>query len=213
MAITLKTDKQGLSVIDRARVDKNWTALALSWCEKANVSLSTLKRFRERKAIQKDAFIAICQAVGIDNWQQVVAGAHSDVSILMRRYRQSKRVIAEEVLSNLKSLDARLEFVAQTFSNDPVEAQRQIEHLTMPGNSEQATCAGRNYHPLDCNQQSHPSGVDNLGTAPIKDRQKEPREKEYREKDHRAAATPSACHRYPIKIEANVSIIQILMEI
>ena len=128
MAITIKTDKEGLAIIDQERINKNWTALSTAWCNEANVSVSTLKRFRERKAIQKDAFIAICQAVGIHDWSRVVALKSKRVSVLQRSYQQSKKVIAEEVLSNLSSLEARLEFVAQTFADDPVEAQRQAAY-------------------------------------------------------------------------------------
>lgn len=127
MAITLKTDRKGLAIVDRARVRQDWTALSMAWCDQAKVSLSTLKRFREKKAIQKDAFISICHAVGIYNWQSVVADSLKDVAVLQRRCRQSKRVIAEEVLSNLSSLEARLAFVAQAFEDDPTEAKRQIE--------------------------------------------------------------------------------------
>lgn len=73
MAITLKTDKKGLAIIDRARIHKSWSALAVAWCQEANVSVSTLKRFRERKAIQKSSFISICQAVGVEDWERVIA--------------------------------------------------------------------------------------------------------------------------------------------
>lgn len=173
MAITLRTDKQGLAIIDRARVKKNWTALAIAWCNQANVSISTLKRFRERKAIQKDAFISICRAVGINDWQQITADSTNEVSVLQRKCRQSKRVIAEEVLSNLDSLDARLKFVAQIFSDDPAEAQAQMERLQRKSENRQAadgTCS------------------ENPNLTPL-------------------------CSHYPLKIEANVSIIQIMMEV
>lgn len=73
MAITLKTDKKGLAIIDRARIHKSWSALAVAWCQEANVSVSTLKRFRERKAIQKSSFISICRAVGVEDWESVIA--------------------------------------------------------------------------------------------------------------------------------------------
>jgi len=192
MAITLKTDKQGLAIIDQARVRKNWTALAAAWCHQANVSVSTLKRFREKKAIQKDAFIAICHAVDIDNWQQVISktsdktssGTQTEVAILRRNYKQSKRVIAEEVLSNLDSLDARIEFVAQAFSDDPSEAQAQLarQQLNRDANQPSAiTCRDCTPQPEQTNQ---PEG----------------------------SAVETAIH-YPLTLEANVSIIQIMMEI
>lgn len=179
MAITLKTDKQGLAIIDQARIEKNWTALAVAWCNQANVSISTLKRFREKKAIQKDAFIAICQAVGISNWQQIVSGATTDIAILQRKYKQSKRVIAEEVLFNLESLDARIEFVAQFFSDDPSEAQAQMAHQKLASETNQPP------------------------TLSYPDRVTQPED----------AGVQAVFPHYPLKLEANVSIIQIMMEI
>lgn len=179
MAITLKTDKQGLAIIDQARVKKNWTALAAAWCTQANVSMSTLKRFREKKAIQKDAFIAICQAVGIDNWQQIVSATPTEVAMLRRKYQQTKKVIAEEVLSNLDSLDARIEFVAQAFSNDPSEAQAQIARQKQTNETNELLNVSR-------------------------------RSRAAQSKD---ADITSVVSHSPLKVEANVSIIQIMMEI
>ena len=101
MAITLKTDKSGLVIIDRARTRKNWSALAAAWCHAANVSLSTLKRFRERKAIQKDSFIAICKAVGIEDWEMIVADSVDDLSMMRQSSQQAKKLIVEEARSKL----------------------------------------------------------------------------------------------------------------
>lgn len=51
---------------------KRWKATAAFWYEAAGTSLATLKRFRARKAIDIDVFIAICKAVGIEDWEQIV---------------------------------------------------------------------------------------------------------------------------------------------
>lgn len=179
MAITLQTDRQGLAIVDKARVDKNWTALATAWCNQANVSVSTLKRFRERKAIQKDAFIAICHAVGIQDWERVVAGNTQDISVLRRNYRQSKKLIAEEVLSNLVSLDARLDFVEQVFADDPHEVKLET----------------RRQHHLASDAALSPN--ENISREPPKNQSK----------------ISNSLARYPLVLEANVSIIQILMDI
>jgi hypothetical protein len=72
MAVTLKASKQGRRIVDEARKRKGWTALADVWCKAASVSESTLKRFREMKAIEREAFICICKAVGVDNWEKIV---------------------------------------------------------------------------------------------------------------------------------------------
>lgn len=204
MAVTLKIDKRGLEIIDRARVRRGWTALALAWCEEANVSLSTLKRFRERRAIQKDSFISICQAVGVQDWQRVVAVSESDMSVVRRHYRQSKRVIAEEVLSNLDSLDARLDFVEQAFSNDPVEAQRQIELIRQKDGVGLDSCAGCLHRsPRQAEQKSFSS----------KRRTSYLDQSELAGKRALEGDVHSRFGQGCLKLEANVSIIQIMMEI
>lgn len=146
MAITLKTDKSGLAIIDRARTRKNWSALAAAWCHAANVSLSTLKRFRERKAIQKDSFIAICKAVGIEDWELIVADSVDDLRVVRRRSRQAKKLIVEEVMANLNHLNAQLAFVEQAFAEAPVDAQLQmVRQQVTPALMQEATA---NYRQL-----------------------------------------------------------------
>jgi len=72
MAVTLKASKQGLEIVDRERKKKGWEVTACAWYGAANVSLATLKRFRRGLAVQQAAFIGICKAVGIDNWEAIV---------------------------------------------------------------------------------------------------------------------------------------------
>ncbi|MEH2056711.1 MAG: AAA family ATPase [Nostoc sp.] len=71
MAISCRASKQGLKIIDQARKNKAWDATAVAWFDAAQTSKATLKRFRQGKSIQKDTFILICQAVGI-NWEDIV---------------------------------------------------------------------------------------------------------------------------------------------
>ena len=72
MAATLKASQSGLESVDRARRQKGWTATSVTWCSAAQTSVATLKRFRQGKAIQQGAFMGICQAVGIENWQDLI---------------------------------------------------------------------------------------------------------------------------------------------
>lgn len=72
MAATLRASKQGLEIVDQGRRKKGWTAIATMWCGTANTSAATLKRFRRGLPVQQDAFIGICQAVGIINWEEIV---------------------------------------------------------------------------------------------------------------------------------------------
>lgn len=71
MVDSLKASEQGLKIVDEARRRKRWQKNASIWVETAATSEATLKRFWARKtAIDRYAFIAICQAVGV-NWEQV----------------------------------------------------------------------------------------------------------------------------------------------
>jgi hypothetical protein len=76
MAITLKASKQGLEIVDRERRKKGWQATAVSWCAAAHVSEATLKRFKRRVPIDRSSFVAICKAVGVDNWEEIVDTPH-----------------------------------------------------------------------------------------------------------------------------------------
>ncbi|NES24811.1 MAG: ATP-binding protein, partial [Symploca sp. SIO3E6] len=71
MAVTLKASQEGLNLVDSARRRKGWRATASIWCDTAGTSVATLKRFRQGKAIQQDAFMGICQAVGV-NWEEII---------------------------------------------------------------------------------------------------------------------------------------------
>ena len=71
MIDSLKASEQGLKIVDEARRRKYWQKTASMWVENAKTSEATLKRFWARKtAIDRYAFIAICDAVGV-NWEQV----------------------------------------------------------------------------------------------------------------------------------------------
>jgi hypothetical protein len=72
MAATLRASKQGLEIVDIARKKKGWDATAKSWCDAATTSEATLKRFRRKIPIQQDVFVAICKAVGVEKWEEIV---------------------------------------------------------------------------------------------------------------------------------------------
>lgn len=78
MAVSLKLSEEGLEQVESARCKKGWNADATTWYDTAQTSAATLKRFRSRKAIQQLVFIALCQAVGIDDWEKLVEEANSN---------------------------------------------------------------------------------------------------------------------------------------
>jgi hypothetical protein len=72
MADSLSASPAGLARIDRQRKLKGWTkTVTFAWWETAMTSRATLKRFWRGQPIQKDAFIEICRAVGIADWQAI----------------------------------------------------------------------------------------------------------------------------------------------
>jgi GTPase SAR1 family protein len=70
---TLRASETGLLKIDRARRLKGWLKQSEAWCRMAQTSRATLKRFWRREAIDQGTFIAICAAVGLQDWEPLVA--------------------------------------------------------------------------------------------------------------------------------------------
>lgn len=72
MADTLRASEQGLELINQARRKKGWTKnVTLEWWQSAKTSQATLKRFWQKKPIERATFIEICQAVGVTDWGKV----------------------------------------------------------------------------------------------------------------------------------------------
>ena len=70
---SLKASIEGLARIDKARrrMGLSRTRSEIWWME-ADVSQSTLRRFWSGRPIRRDNFIAICRAVGIERWQDII---------------------------------------------------------------------------------------------------------------------------------------------
>ncbi|MGK7922199.1 MAG: NB-ARC domain-containing protein [Trichodesmium sp.] len=71
MAASIAGSKQGLEIIDMARKKKGWNKDESAWWGLAKTSKATLKRFWRQIAIQQEAFINICETVGV-NWEEIV---------------------------------------------------------------------------------------------------------------------------------------------
>ncbi|MBD2580379.1 NB-ARC domain-containing protein [Oscillatoria sp. FACHB-1406] len=79
MADTLKACKEGLEIVDRARRRKGWTKTRTpAWWDSAYTTQATLKRFWRGIAIQRENFIAICQAVGVSDWDAIATSLPSE---------------------------------------------------------------------------------------------------------------------------------------
>lgn len=73
MSNSLKASTAGLTIVDKARQRLGWTKTSTArWWQDAHTSKATLRRFWQGERIQREIFIAICQAVGISNWEAIV---------------------------------------------------------------------------------------------------------------------------------------------
>ncbi|HEY9797173.1 MAG TPA: tetratricopeptide repeat protein, partial [Leptolyngbyaceae cyanobacterium] len=73
MAGSLQATQQALDdLIDPARIRKGWkNKHDEKWADAAKVSLKTLQRFWNRELIRRANFIAICQAIDIEDWKAI----------------------------------------------------------------------------------------------------------------------------------------------
>lgn len=72
MSNSLKASTAGLTIVDKARQRLGWTKTSTArWWQDAHTSKATLRRFWQGERIQRDIFIAICQAVGISEWEAI----------------------------------------------------------------------------------------------------------------------------------------------
>lgn len=79
MTGSLRASPAGLAICDRARQLKGWTKTrSPEWWQAAHTSQATLRRFWRGFAIQADAFIDICRAVGIEDWQAIATAFEID---------------------------------------------------------------------------------------------------------------------------------------
>ncbi|MDJ0515390.1 MAG: ATP-binding protein [Trichodesmium sp. MO_231.B1] len=94
-----RASPQGLKIVDRARIRKNWTKAAPQWLQIAYTSEATLRRFWRREPIKKQTFQDICEAVNV-NWQEVVEQSRPIVP-------DSNFVGREEAINDLSQLIAQ----------------------------------------------------------------------------------------------------------
>ncbi|MBW4508925.1 MAG: tetratricopeptide repeat protein [Scytonematopsis contorta HA4267-MV1] len=72
MADSVRASSQGLEIVEDARRQRGWNKTAESWCLAALTTKATLKRFWAKEAINRETFIKICQAVGVESWEDIV---------------------------------------------------------------------------------------------------------------------------------------------
>jgi hypothetical protein len=104
--VTIRISEPGLLQVDRARLRKGWLKQSEIWYLSAYTTRATLKRFWRREAIEQGTFIEICAAVGITNWESLVAtslipdllqldlNAMPDVSVFFGRTAELQQLTA-----------------------------------------------------------------------------------------------------------------------
>ncbi len=75
---SLKASEEGLRNVDRARKRKGWNKYDRAWSDLAATSVPTLKRFWRGIPIQAETFQAICDVVGVDDWEKIVEWGDND---------------------------------------------------------------------------------------------------------------------------------------
>ncbi|MBE8985649.1 NB-ARC domain-containing protein [Nostoc sp. LEGE 12450] len=83
MSNSLKASTAGLAIVDKSRQRLGWTKTSTArWWQDAHTSRATLRRFWQGDRIQRETFIAICQAVGIVNWEAIAELSHADLETI-----------------------------------------------------------------------------------------------------------------------------------
>ncbi len=82
MSNSLSASTAGLAIIDKARLRLGWTKTSTArWWQDAHTSRATLRRFWQGDRIQREIFIAICQAVGVSNWEAIADSTNLNLDI------------------------------------------------------------------------------------------------------------------------------------
>ncbi|MEH2304035.1 NB-ARC domain-containing protein [Nostoc sp.] len=80
MSNSLKASTAGLAIVDKSRQRLGWTKTSTArWWQDAHTSRATLRRFWQGDRIQREIFIAICQTVGIVNWEAIAELSNADL--------------------------------------------------------------------------------------------------------------------------------------
>ncbi|OCQ89346.1 hypothetical protein BCD64_26675 [Nostoc sp. MBR 210] len=87
MSNSLKASTTGLAIVDKARKRLGWTKTSTArWWQDAHTSRASLRRFWQGDRIQQEIFIAICQAVGINDWQSIAEIPNADFEETSTQY-------------------------------------------------------------------------------------------------------------------------------
>ena len=69
---SIRASEDGIKKFKQARNKKGWNQDADSLTTRIGTNRSTVQRFEQGNPINQQTFIAICKAVGIENWKEIV---------------------------------------------------------------------------------------------------------------------------------------------
>ncbi|MDZ7956440.1 MAG: NB-ARC domain-containing protein [Aulosira sp. DedQUE10] len=83
MSNSLRASTAGLTIVDKARQRLGWTKTSSArWWQDAHTSRATLRRFWQGDRIGREIFIAICEAVGISDWEAIADASNLELEII-----------------------------------------------------------------------------------------------------------------------------------
>jgi len=105
---SIRASQEGIEKFKQARSQKNWNQDADSLTTRIGIQRSTVQRFEKGKPIRQDNFVALCKAVGIEKWEEIVdnsplqidskpylapVGREKDIEDLSQRVNRGAKVI------------------------------------------------------------------------------------------------------------------------
>ncbi|MEQ8463705.1 hypothetical protein [Coleofasciculus sp. E1-EBD-02] len=130
-----------MSIVEKARIMKGWNRTDQEWARTARVSRSTLKRFLSGQSLTVDCFRSLCEALGLDEWQNLVAWEDNDSTRVAQKQSENppaqpepaepKRTLLVTGFFN-ESQKARIEILLEGLKKTLLEADIIIDPTHQP---------------------------------------------------------------------------------
>jgi hypothetical protein len=118
-----RLSNEGLKLIEEKLMIKGWNKYEPDWCEAADVSESTLKRFLSGERISRKNFKGLCEAIGLTEWHtllfkdnmrdsQQVVGYCDEMHFIASNQSMNNEVLASFVMTGLLTESKRQQVIA-----------------------------------------------------------------------------------------------------
>lgn len=140
MAATLRASTKGLDLVDKARRKKGWAKTCTTWAQLATTSEATLRRFWAGKQIHTATFKAICETVGLDEWESIAALDIGDEAVPEKYKKRLSFAIAGSIeeldKQKLDAIVALLKKIGGDTEIEIVSIEEGSIKLTLSGSSD-----------------------------------------------------------------------------